>query len=131
MRSIIRKSTALLFLGLFLMTLTTRSIVSAPEPLPNPVLYLTGTETYQTGGKEFIRISLTCSTELIRPSCCCRTHVAAVRRQHQASRTWVDFSTRAANVSTDFVLSASPMILADLVRAESSMVPPSYVYRNE
>ena len=49
-----RRQTLLLFPVLLGVMLATQGVASAP-PLPNPVLYLMGTEPYQTGGKNFIR----------------------------------------------------------------------------
>src|SRR5260370_37605551 len=56
MRLIVTKKTASPLIGLVLILLATQSVATAPPPpLPNPVLYLTGTEVYQAGGKQFIR----------------------------------------------------------------------------
>lgn len=131
MRSIIIQNTALLFLGLFLMTLTTQSIVSAPEPLPNPVLYLTGTETYQTGGKEFIRYKFDVLNKGSYPAelFAAAPTLPPCGANTKASRTWVDFFDSSGKRLNGFCALGKPDDLSGIWFAlESSVVPPSYVY---
>src|SRR5260370_12722779 len=55
MRLIVTKKTASPLIGLVLILLATQSVATPPPPpLPNPVLYLPGTEVYQAGGNQFI-----------------------------------------------------------------------------
>ena len=59
MKSAKRTSLALIILLLVFSTQSFSSVInprkSVAPPLPNPILFFTGQEVYETGGKQFIR----------------------------------------------------------------------------
>jgi hypothetical protein len=88
-----RKS-SLLFFALFSVMLATQSVASAPAPpLPNPVLYLMGTETYHTGGKDFIRYRYDVLNKDSYPAALFAASPALppCGANTKSSRTWVGF----------------------------------------
>src|SRR5258707_15873803 len=91
MKSGFRKQTLLLCPVLLGVMLSTQPAASAP-PLPNPVLYLIGTQAYQAGGKQFIRYE---DDVLNKDSYPAEMFAAAPAlppcgANTKASRTWVD-----------------------------------------
>ena len=105
-------------------------VASAP-PLPNPVLYLMGTEAFQTGNKQFIRYKFdvfnkdSYPAELFAavpglPPCGANT---------KASRTWVDIFDQGGKRLYGFCALKSPADLNGIYFAlDPAVVPPSYVY---
>src|SRR5881396_2077772 len=82
----------LLLSGLASILATTQSIASAPV-LPNPVLYLTGTEPYQANGKTFIRYKYDVLNKDQYPAdmFAAAPNLPPCGKNTKASRTWVDF----------------------------------------
>ena len=126
------RTTVSLLLGLVLITLATKSVATAPQPvLPNPVLYMTIAEPYQTGGKEFIRYSFDVLNKDAYPAelFAAAPDLPPCGANKNSSRTWVDFFDQRGKRLYGFCALSSP---ADLNRIwfalESSEVPPSYVY---
>ena len=132
MRSTIAKRTALLLLGLVLMTLATQSGATAPPPvLPNPVLYLMGTSLYKTGGKEFIRYTYDVLNKDAYPAAMFAAAPALppCGANTKSSRTWVDFFDQRGKRLYGFCALSKPDDLSGIWFAlESNVVPPSYVY---
>src|SRR5438552_12572178 len=71
---------------------TTRPVNSAPV-IPNPVLYLAGTEAYQAGGKNFIRYKYDVFNKDQYPAdmFAAAPALPPCGKNTKASRTWVDF----------------------------------------
>src|SRR5205809_6348829 len=76
---------------LFADLLATQTVVSAP-PLPNPVLYLMGTEPFSTSGKQFIRYKYDVFNKANYPAAMFAAAPALppCGNNTKASRTWVD-----------------------------------------
>jgi hypothetical protein len=125
-----RKPALLLFPALFLLTLATQSLAFAP-PLPNPNLYLTGTEAYQAGGKQFIRYKY---DVLNRDSYPAEMFAAAPAlppcgANTKSSRTWIDFFDSRGKRLYGFCALGKPTDLGSIWFAlDVDTIPPSYVY---
>ena len=133
MRLTITKRTASLLLALVLMTLVTRSGATAPLPvLPNPVLYLMGTEAFQTGGKEFIRYKFDVLNKDSYPAelFAAAPALPPCGKNTRASRTWVDFYDFHGKRLYGFCALGKPDDLTGIWFALESGIepPPSYVY---
>jgi len=125
-----RKKSLTLFAVLLTLLMATQPAVSAP-PLPNPVLYLIGTEAVEQGGKQIIRYrydvlnkadypaTLFASAPTLPP---CGTNT-------KASRTWVDIFDQSGKRLNGFCAFSKPSDLGLIWFAlEEGVVPPSYVY---
>jgi hypothetical protein len=126
-RSIITVLSAALFL-----VLLTPSIASTASPvLPNPVLYLTRTEFYQTGGKDFIRYRYDVLNRDSYPAdlFAAAPNLPPCGTNTKSSRTWVDFFDARGKRLYGFCALGKPADLGTIWFAlESNVVPPSYVY---
>lgn len=125
-----RRKLLLLFFGLLVPLMETRTVISAPL-LPNPVLYLTGIETYQMGGKQLIRykfdvlnkdaypVDLFAAAPAL-PPCGINT---------KSSRTWVDiYDQRGKRLFGTCIISKPADLNTIWFALEEGVVPPSYVY---
>jgi hypothetical protein len=124
------KRLLLLFPVLLLVLLATGGVAAAP-PLPNPVLYLTGTEAYQTGGKQWIRYKYDVLNKTDYPAAMFAAAPALppCGANTKASRTWVDFFDSRGKRLYGFCALGKPEDLGSIWFAlEESVVPPSYVY---
>ena len=125
-----RKQTLLLLPALFLFTLATHSVASAP-PLPNPVLYLTGTQPFQQGGKQFMRYQFDVLNKDSYPAemFAAAPALPPCGANTKSSRTWVDIYDQRGKRLYGFCALAKPSDLSKIWFAlEESVVPPSYVY---
>jgi hypothetical protein len=112
MRSTIRTSSRSLFFFLALMAPATQSGATAPSVLPNPVLYLMETETFQSGGKEFIRYKYDVLNKSSYPAelFAAAPTLPPCGKNTKASRTWVDFFDQQGKRLYGFCAPASPTI---------------------
>ena len=125
-----RKQSLLLFPVLLLVMLATQNVVSAPV-LPNPVLYLMGTEAYQAGGKQFIRYQYDVFNKADYPDALFAAAPALppCGKNTKASRTWVDFFDQRGKRLYGFCALGKASDLGTIWFAlEEGVVPPSYVY---
>ena len=125
-----RKQALLLFPVLFLFMSVNQKVASAP-PLPNPVLYLTGTESYQTGGKQFTRYHLDVLNKDDYPAAMFASAPALppCGANTKSSRTWVDVYDSRGKRLYGFCALQKPSDLGQIWFAlEQGVVPPSYVY---
>jgi hypothetical protein len=126
----LRKKSLLLLVGLVFLVLGTQSALSAP-PLPNPVLYLTGTTAYTTGGKQFIRYSFDVLNRADYPAAMFAPAPALppCGANTKSSRTWVDIFDSRGKRLYGFCALAKPDDLSGIWFAlEEGVLPPSYVY---
>lgn len=132
MRSTTTKRTASLLLGLVLLTLATQRGATAPPPvLPNPVLYLMGTATFQSGGKEYIRYTYDVLNKASYPAemFAAAPALPPCGANTKASRTWVDIFDQRGKRLYGFCALTKPDDLTGIWFAlESGITPPSYVY---
>jgi hypothetical protein len=130
MTSIRQKKLALLLPGLIVALLATQRVASAPI-VPNPVLYLTGTEIYQSSGKQFIRYRYDVLNKTDYPAdfFAAAPALPPCGKNTKASRTWVDFYDQGGKRLNGFCALSKPADLGSIWFAlEDGVVPPSYVY---
>jgi len=124
-------ATSILFGLLLMMTLTTHRARTAPV-LPNPVLYLTGTEPFQSGGKLFIRYKYDVLNKDAYPTAMFAAAPALppCGLNTKASRTWIDFFDSRGKRLNGFCALGKPDDLSGIWFAQESTLlpPPSYVY---
>ena len=103
---------------------------SAPV-LPNPVLYFTGTEFYETGGKQLIRYNYDVLNKDVYPNelFAASPDLPPCGTNTKAARTWVDIYDQRGNRLQSFCNLRKPSDLGTIWFAlEVDKVPPSYVY---
>jgi len=109
---------------------TTRTVVSAP-PIPNPVIYLMGTEAYQQGGKTFIRYKYDVFNKEDFPAAmfAAAPNLPPCGANTKSSRTWVDiFDSRGKRLYGFCALSKPADLSLIWFALPDGEVPPSYVY---
>jgi len=122
-----------LLLASLLLTMIAGSKTSHANPpvLPNPVLYLTSTEYYSTGGKNFIRYRYDVLNKDAYPDAMFAPAPALppCGKNTNASRTWVDiFDSRGKRLYGFCALGKAADLGSIWFAMEDSEVPPSYVY---
>ena len=103
---------------------------SVPVP-PNPVLYLTGTEHYTVGGKDFIRYQYDVLNKDDYPAdmFAAAPALPPCGKNTKSSRTWVDFYDSRGKRLYGFCALSKPADLGGIWFAlEEDVLPPSYVY---
>jgi len=99
--------------------------------LPNPTIYLRGTDTYQNGGKEFTRYLIGVDNFAAYPDemFAASPQLPPCGNNAKASRTWVDIYAQDGKRLYGFCGLAKASDLKDLWFAlEAGAVPPSWVY---
>lgn len=98
---------------------------------PNPFLYLTGTEYYSTGGKNFVRYRYDVFNkhqylgEMFDPA----PNLPPCGLNANASRTWVDIFDQNGKRLYGFCALSRPADLGSIWFAlEDGVVPPSWIY---
>lgn len=122
---------SLAFFSLMLLLLAAPGVGSAQSPLPNPVLYLTGTDTYQVGGKTFIRYSYDVFNKSSYPAAmfAAAPSLPPCGANTNSSRTWVDIFDQSGKRVYGFCALGSPKDLGKIwFGLEEGVLPPSYVY---
>ena len=120
----------LVLLPLFLVLSITEHSVSAPA-LPNPVLYMTGIELHQSGGKTFIRYKYDVLNKDAYPAdfFAASPNLPPCGKNTKAARTWVDFYDQSGKRLNGFCALSKPADLHGIWFAiEAEIIPPSYVY---
>jgi len=108
----------------------THGVVSAP-PLPNPVLYLTGVEAFQQGGKQFFRYKFDVFNKDQYPAemFAAAPNLPPCGANTKSSRTWIDIFDSRGKRLYGFCAISKPADLNQLwFGLEEGVVPPSYVY---
>ena len=125
-----QKQSLLLFPVLLLAMLATQGVASAP-PLPNPILYMTSSEAYQAGGKQFIRYQYDVFNKASYPDAMFAAAPALppCGKNTKASRTWVDFYDQSGKRLNGFCALGKADDLGSIWFAlEEGVIPPSYIY---
>ncbi len=110
------------------------TVVSPNQPtpvLPNPVLYLMGTEQYSTGGKNWIRYQYDVLNKADYPDALFAPAPALppCGTNTKSSRTWVDFFDSRGKRLYGFCALGKAADLGNIWFAlEEGVLPPSYVY---
>ena len=126
-----RSLIAVLFASLFLAFLAHGSASNVPPVLPNPVLYLIGTEVYSAGGKQWTRFKYDVLNKDSYPAdlFAAAPALPPCGKNTKASRTWVDFFDSRGKRLYGFCALGKPADLGTIWFAlELGVVPPSYVY---
>ena len=126
-----RKKTLLFLPGLILVLLATQGVAIAPPPLPNPVLYLLGTEAFQQGGKNYIRYNYDVDNKASYPDALFAAAPALppCGKNAKSSRTWIDIYDQSGKRIYGFCAFSKASDLNKLWFAlEESVIPPSWVY---
>jgi hypothetical protein len=126
-----RSIITVLFVSLFLVFLAPGSASTAPPVLPNPVLYLTGSEFYHTNGKDFIRYKYDVLNKDSYPAdlFAAAPALPPCGANTKSSRTWVDIYDQRGKRLYGFCALGKAADLGKIWFAlEAGVVPPSYVY---
>ena len=113
---------------------TSRATVVEPNPalmLPNPVLYLMGTEPYSTGGKNWIRYKYAVDNYANYPAALFAAAPALppCGKNANSSRTWVDIFDQRGKRIYGFCAFSKPSDLNSIWFAlEEDVIPPSWIY---
>jgi hypothetical protein len=121
----------LLFLPLLISFMLAGKTVASAPILPNPVLYLIGTELFQQGGKNFIRYRYDVLNKDAYPAAmfAAAPNLPPCGTNTKASRTWVDIYNQAGKRLYGFCSLSKPADLDQIWFAlEEEVVPPSYIY---
>ena len=117
---------------LLVMIVSSKTSHAIPNPvLPNPVLYLTGTESFTKGGKNFIRYQYDVLNKADYPAALFAPAPALppCGSNTNSSRTWVDFFDQRGARLFGFCALGKPSDLYGIYFAlEEGVIPPSYVY---
>ena len=104
---------------------------AAAQTVPNPVLYLTGTEHYSAGGKQWVRYRFDVANkasfpaEMFAPA----PELPPCGSNTRASRTWVDFFDQRGKRLYGFCALERPDALGSIwFSVEEGVTPPSWVY---
>jgi hypothetical protein len=98
---------------------------------PNPVLYLTGTEPFSAGGKDWIRYQYDVLNKADYPAelFAAAPALPPCGANTNSSRTWVDFFDQRGKRLNGFCALGNPANLGSIWFAmEEGVIPPSYVY---
>jgi hypothetical protein len=125
-----KKTNVLLALVLlFMLAIETRS--TALPVLPNPVLYFTGQELYETGGKQWIRYRYAVNNSDAYPDAlfAAAPELPPCGKNAKSSRSWVDIYDQRGKRLYGFCALKDHNGLNEIWFAlESSETPPSFVY---
>lgn len=118
--------------GLVLAAFVGSQRAPAQGALPNPILYMTGMEVYQAGGKTWVRHRYDVFNKDVYPAAmfAAAPSLPPCGSNTNASRTWVDFFDGRTNRRIyGFCALGTPQNLGSIWFAtEEGTVPPSYVY---
>ena len=120
----------LMLLPLVVVLFVTQTGGAAPA-LPNPVLYMTGFEAFQSGGKTMIRYRYDVFNKSAYPAnfFAASPQLPPCGKNTKAARTWVDFYDQNGKRLNGFCALSKPADLATIWFAlEQDAVPPSWVY---
>jgi hypothetical protein len=116
--------------SLILVLIATQNVASAP-PLPNPVIYLMGTEYFTQGGKDYIRYRYDVFNKESYPDALFAAAPALppCGTNTKSSRTWVDIYNQQGKRLYGFCAFSKASDLNKLWFAlEADVIPPSWIY---
>lgn len=120
----------LLFATVLTFILAAHGVASAP-PIPNPIIYLTGIEPFDQGGKSFIRYRYDVFNKDAFPAemFAAAPALPPCGSNTKSSRTWIDIYDSRGKRLNGFCALGKPSDLNLLWFAlEDTVVPPSYIY---
>jgi hypothetical protein len=107
------------------------TLATAAEALPNPVLYLTGSEYYSAGGKNWVRHKYDVFNKDQYPAAMFLAAPALppCGSNTKSSRSWVDFyDSRGTRLQGFCALGKVSDLGSIWFATEDGVVPPSYIY---
>ena len=124
---------SLLFVpALIVISFVNQTATAAPAlALPNPILYLTGTEAYQASGKQYIRYTYDVFNKSAYPAdmFAAAPALPPCGKNTKASRTWVDVFDQSGKRLYGFCAFSKSSDLNQIwFSLEQNVVPPSWVY---
>jgi len=126
------KTFTILFATLLLtMIVGSETSQANPPVLPNPVLYLTSTEFYSTGGKDFIRYRYDVLNKDAYPNSMFVPAPALppCGANTKSSRSWVDiFDSRGKRLYGFCAFGKASDLGSIWFALEDGVIPPSYIY---
>lgn len=131
MRSAIRNPLTAVMSFLIFLAMANGGGARPQPPLPNPVLYLIGQETYQTGGKTFTRYRYGVDNHDAYPNelFAASPNLPPCGMNTKSSRTWVDiFDQRGKRLYGFCALGNHNDLNSIWFALESDVVPPSWIY---
>jgi hypothetical protein len=131
MRAKAGRKVATLLASLFLMSLAPVGVATAQRTLPNPVLFITGIEYYETGGKQLTRYKYSVDNRMDYPNemFAAAPDLPPCGANTKASRTWVDIYDQSGKRLQGFCAFGKPDDLGKIWFAlERDVVPPSWIY---
>lgn len=117
--------------GIAAMAAWVAALAAPAQQVPNPILYLTGTELYAAGGKNWVRYRYDVLNKSAYPAAMFAPApgLPPCGSNSNSSRTWVDFFDHRGKRLYGFCALGSPADLGKIwFAAEEGEVPPSYVY---
>ena len=120
----------LLFATVLTFILAAHHVASAP-PIPNPIIYLTGSEAFSQGGKQFIKYRYDVFNKDAYPAemFAAAPALPPCGTNTKSSRTWVDIYDSRGKRLNGFCALGKPSDLNKIWFAlEDTVIPPSYVY---
>ncbi|HEY3104812.1 MAG TPA: hypothetical protein VGJ69_14600 [Pyrinomonadaceae bacterium] len=127
----LNKTKVLLLLVVLAACLGSNQRAASAPALPNPILYLVGTEAFQQGGKNYIRYKYDVFNKDQYPAdfFAASPDLPPCGKNTKASRTWVDFFDQSGKRLNGFCALGKPADLAGIwFSLEEGVVPPSWVY---
>lgn len=126
------RSLTMLSASLALAALAGTGSAQTQSSLPNPILYMTGSEVYQAGGKTWVRHRYDVLNkdaypgDMFAPA----PNLPPCGNNANSSRTWVDFFDGRTNARLyGFCALGGPQNLGSIwFASEEGTIPPSYVY---
>jgi hypothetical protein len=112
------------------MVLTAAGAVSAP-PIPNPVIYLTATDTRQASGKSFVLYHYDVANKDAYPAAMFAEapNLPPCGKNTKASRTWIDVFDQRGKRLYGFCAIYKPADLNQIYfQVEEGVLPPSWIY---
>jgi hypothetical protein len=125
------KTKSLLLLTIVILFVPAIQSPASVPAIPNPVLYLTGTEAFKQGGKNFIRYRYDVFNKDEYPAqmFAAAPDLPPCGKNAKASRTWVDIYDQGGKRLNGFCALSKPANLAQIWFAlGEGVIPPSYVY---
>ena len=128
----ISKAFTMLLASLLLtMIVSSKTSHANPPVLPNPVLYMTGSEAYSAGGKYYIRYNYDVLNKADYPDALFAPAPALppCGANTNSSRTWVDiFDQRGTRLYGFCALGKAANLGGIWFALEEGVIPPSYIY---
>ena len=128
---ILKSTRPVLALMLSILSMLSAAQVAYAPARPKPILYLTGTEPFASGEKQFVRYRFDVFNKEAYPAAmfAAAPHLPPCGKNTRASRTWIEIYAERGKRLNGFCDFTKPADLDQLWFAlPEGEVPPSYVY---